>query len=185
MYNPFRWRGPVPLEDLFIYKSGLKKIETPLHERHISLESKRENYPDYQNFLVGDKSQVQFSHGINFLQYRMALFSRPAKYVNFGWFGRTTEPNLTDLDMIEGRKYPLAQGGTMFRRGDKVTINPNQPGHGAIFLPYQQLRQTAQGLKGSNRITNAGNTYITGKLKETRERTAYDDQNRMPRLNGR
>ena len=84
MHNPFRWRGSVPLEDLFVYKSGLKKMETPLHERHIALESKRENYPDYQAFLVGDKSQVWFSRGLNFLTYRQRLFAHTGPYFRDG-----------------------------------------------------------------------------------------------------
>lgn len=129
---------------------GIFKKEKPLHERHQMLQNLAESYPNYNAFLVGDKSQVQFSR-----------FQQPYQTYNFGvWdtireaFGSrpqavTPAPDLTRGSHSFGR-WKLNNGNIVYGC-EGQTDRYGRPISGGTITPEQQRAIVA----GSNGAVDA------------------------------
>jgi len=157
---------------------GIFKKEKPLHERHQMLQNLAESYPNYNAFLVGDKSQVQFSR-LPYRSYNFGLFDSIKGMIAGSSQNKaqTPAPDLSHGAHNYGKwKYNRDTGYITYGCEGATDSNGRQLGGGN--LSPQQQREIISNSRGKidatdyGRIVNQHLTNTYGKIQAYNEQTA-------------
>ena len=140
---------------------GIFKKEKPLHERHQMLQNLKTSYPNYDGFLVGDKTQVQFSHFPSYLPYRLYNFGLWDKLT--GKTQQTQQTQQTNEGSWNGGTWKLNNGGHLMYRGK----------FGGSLSPEQQRTISRQHNIPMNDYGRLVNAYATDEGRNSGNHTMY------------